>query len=159
MKGKIIVGVVVLIPLVMGAFMYYQLVYAYYAPLEASAPAAAINLVSLDGASQQPMLVGSDFQAIDADTSPLRFRACFVTPMSLAMLTESYEIYEKPTPLYAPSWFSCFDAEQIGSDLEAGTAVAFLAGKEIHPGVDRVVAVYPDGRTYAWQQLNESAEN
>ncbi|MBS0563510.1 MAG: histidine kinase, partial [Proteobacteria bacterium] len=37
-------------------------------------------------------------------------------------------------------------------------AVAFLSDENIHPGVDRVVAVYADGRAYAWQQLNESAD-
>ena len=100
----------------------------------------------------------SEFEGIDADSSPLRFRGCFLTPMTLAMLTESFTIYEKPTPLIAPSWFKCFDAEAIGTDLESGKAVAFLSQKNIHPGVDRVVAVYPDGRAYAWQQLNESAD-
>ena len=78
--------------------------------------------------------------------------------MTLALLTETYRIYEKPTPLIAPSWFSCFNAKQIGADLENGAAVAFLSEENIHPGVDRVIAVYPDGRAFAWQQLNESAD-
>ncbi|MFN3578504.1 MAG: DUF6446 family protein [Tabrizicola sp.] len=29
----------------------------------------------------------------------------------------------------------------------------------MHPGVDRVVAVFPDGRAYAWQQTNASLKD
>jgi len=155
-NGKIIGGFLVLSALVAGAAMYYLQVYAFYRPVEVSSPAAAIRLVSLGGV-QEAMLT-SDFEAIDADSSPLRFRGCFVTPMTLAMLSETFETYEDPTPLNAPPWFGCFDAERIGADLETGAALAFLSEKNIHPGVDRVVAVYPDGRAYAWHQLNESAE-
>ena len=72
------------------------------------------------------------------------------------MLTETYALYDAPTPLIAPGWFDCFDAMQIGAELEAGAAMAFLSEPDIHPGVDRVVAVFPDGRAFAWHQLNES---
>lgn len=157
MNGKFAAGFIVLTALVAGAAMYYLQVYAFYEPVDAAAPAAQIHLQALDGAVVEPMLI-SDFQGIDADSSPLRFRGCFVTSMTLPMLTESYKIYENPTPLIAPSWFKCFDAGQIDADLMAGKAVAFLSDANIHPGVDRVVAVYPDGRAYAWQQLNESAD-
>ena len=34
--------------------------------------------------------------------------------------------------------------------------LAFLSEPDIHPGVDRVVAVFGDGRAYAWHQLNGS---
>ena len=70
-------------------------------------------------------------------------------------MTETYAVYDAPTPLTAPGWFDCFDAEAIGTALEAGEAFAFLGQKNIHDGVDRVVAVFPDGRAYAWNQLNE----
>ncbi len=34
--------------------------------------------------------------------------------------------------------------------------MAFLGEKDIRDGgVDRVIAVYPDGRAFAWHQLNE----
>ena len=89
--------------LVAGAAMYYLQVYAFYRPVEVSSPAAAIRLVSLGGV-QEAMLT-SDFEAIDADSSPLRFRGCFVTPMTLAMLSETFESYEDPTPLNAPPLF------------------------------------------------------
>ncbi len=157
MNGKFVVGLIVLSAVFTGAAIYYLQVYAYYEPIKASAPAAVIRLLPVANAAPEPMLT-TEFEGIDADSSPLRFRGCFLTPMTLALLTETYRLYENPTPLIAPSWFSCFDAGQIGADLETGTAVAFLSEENIHPGVDRVVAVYPDGRAFAWQQLNESAD-
>ena len=77
--------------------------------------------------------------------------------MTQAMLTETYKIYEGAVPNVAPGWFDCFDAEAIGAALEKGEAIAFLSEANIHPGVDRVVAVFPDGRAFAWHQLNASA--
>jgi hypothetical protein len=155
-NGKIIAGVLVLTALAAGAALYYVQVYAFYRPVEVSAPAAVIRLTPVAGPSE-PILV-DNFQGIDAESSPLRFRGCFTTPTSLATLTETYAEYEAPTPLNAPGWFSCFDAARIGADLEAGAALAFMSEPDIHPGVDRVVAVYPDGRAFAWHQLNESAD-
>ena len=158
MQGKLVAGFIVLTALVAGATIYYLQVYAYYGPVDAASPAAQIRLQPLDGAVGEPMLMMSEFQGIDADSSPLRFRGCFLTSMTLPMLTESYRIYEHPTPLNAPSWFSCFDADRIGDDLESGKAVAFLSEENIHPGVDRVIAVYPDGRAFAWHQLAPEGE-
>ena len=71
------------------------------------------------------------------------------------MLTETFVPYEEATPLTAPGWFDCFDAVQIGADIEQGNALAFLGERNIKDGVDRVVAIYPDGRGFAWHQLNE----
>ena len=105
----------------------------------------------------EPMLADG-FQGIDADSSPLRFRACFHTPMSQAMLTETYKVYDTPTPLNGPSWFDCFDAAAIGAALQSGEAIAFLSQANIAPSIDRVVAVFPDGRAYAWHQLSPDAE-
>ncbi len=158
MNGKYVVGFIVTSALMAGAAIYYLQEYAFYRTIDVASPAAEIRLVTVDGSVAEPMLVSSDFEGIDADSSPLRYRGCFVTPMTLGLMTESYRIYERPTPLIAPSWFDCFDAEQIGADLDSGAAVAFLSQENIHPGVDRVVAVYPDGRAYVWHQLNESAD-
>ncbi len=104
------------------------------------------------------MILTEGFSGVDADSSPLRFRGCFTTPLSLAILSETYKVYPDATPLNAPNWFDCFNAAQIGEDLETGNAVAFLSERDIEAGIDRVVAVYPDGRAYAWHQLNENAE-
>ena len=73
---------------------------------------------------------------------------------SQAMLTETYRLYPPPTPLNAPPWFDCFDAPAIDRALRGGEAIAFLSEPDILPGVDRVVAVFADGRAYAWHQLH-----
>lgn len=96
-----------------------------------------------------------DFVGIDAPTSPIKLRGCFRTPLSFGYLTETYQVYDAATPLKAPSWFDCFDFETLTEDLASGEAIAFLAGKNVADGVDRVIAVYGDGRAYVWQQLNE----
>ena len=156
MNGKLVAGVIVVTALIVGAAIYYLQEYAYYRPLDPASAEARIALTDLAGGTE-PMLT-EDFEGIDAGSSPVRFRGCFRTPMSLAMLSETYVVYDDPTPLNAPSWFSCFDSGRLTEDLASGAAVAFLSQKNIAPGVDRVVAVYPDGRAFAWQQPNESAE-
>ena len=74
------------------------------------------------------------------------------------MLTETYIIRDDAEPLVAPSWFDCFDAVQLGADIENGEAIAFLGVANIQYGIDRLVAVYPDGRAFAWHQINECGE-
>ena len=88
------------------------------------------------------------------DGSPGRFALAVVNCQWFE--TGTYAAYEKPTPLIGPSWFDCFDAGTLTEDLEGGAAAAFLGQRNIKPGVDRVVAVYPDGRGFAWNQLNGS---
>ncbi len=152
--GKIAVGFIVIASLLGGAFLYYTQVYAYYQPV-AFQPGAEIMLTPVAGDAPEPILA-EDVTGIDGDSSPIRFRACFKTPMTLAMLSETYRIYDGAEPLNAPGWFGCFDAAAIGAALEKGEAVAFLSQANIHPGIDRVVAVFGDGRAFAWQQLNGS---
>lgn len=156
MNGKIVAGFIVVTALLAGIALYYMQEYAFYAPVEPASAAAEIRLTALSGAVEA--LPTDAFEGIDADSSPLRFRACFHTPLSLAMLTETFADYPGAEPLIGPRQFPCFDAERIGADLNSGAALAFLSEKNIHPGVDRVVAVYADGRAYAWHELNESAE-
>ena len=74
------------------------------------------------------------------------------------MLTETYVTHDAAVPLTGPKWFDCYDAETIGADLEAGTAIAFLSEFNITYGIDRVIAVYDDGRAYIWHQLNHCGE-
>ena len=79
----------------------------------------------------------------------------FYEPVAADAPQARMQIYEGAEPLIAPPWFDCFDAARIGPDVADGPAVAFLSQREIAPGVDRVIAVYPDGRAFAWHQLNE----
>lgn len=152
MNGKFAAGFIVLTAAIAGPLMYWLQVYAYYEPVVFT-PGAEILLTPITTDTPEPMLA-ENIEGIDADSSPLRFRACFTTPMTQAMLTETYQSYPKAVPLTAPGWFDCFDAQEIGAALETGDAVAFLSQSGIHPDVDRVVAVYADGRAFAWHQLN-----
>lgn len=154
MNGKIIGTFIVMTALVAGAAVYWLQLYAFYDDVSQKAQLRMTNVVT--GAPE--MVIYDSFQGIDANSSPLRFRGCFTTTMSLAMLTETYEIYDDATPLTAPGWFDCFDASLIGNALETGEAIAFLGERNIQNGVDRVVAIFPDGRGYAWHQLNETLE-
>ncbi|NJM82690.1 MAG: histidine kinase [Tabrizicola sp.] len=157
MNGKIVGGGIVLIGAVAGLAMYWLQVYAFYEEVSFH-PGQEIMLTPIVGGVPEPILA-ENITGIDAESSPLRFRACFTTPQSLAMLTETYRIQENAVPLNAPGWFECFDAAAIGAALESGEAIAFLSQAEIRPGVDRVVAVFADGRAYAWHQLNGSEDS
>ena len=154
MNGKLVAGGIVLTGLVAGIAMYWLQVYAFYAPVSFT-PGAEITLVPIDGTLPEAIVV-ENIQGIDAGSSPLRFRACFTTPLTQATLTETYRLYDRPTPLTAPGWFDCFDAVAIGQALERGEALAFLSHSDIARGVDRVVAVFADGRAFAWHQLNDT---
>lgn len=155
--GKILVGGIVIVAAVAGAFLWYTAERAFYQPV-AFTPGQEIRLMPLVGDQPEAILVNG-IEGTDAASSPIKFRACFTTPLTLAMLSETYRIYEGAVPLVAPSNFPCFDAAAIGRALETGEALAFLSEPGIHPGVDRVVAVFPDGRAYAWQQTNASLKD
>lgn len=153
MSGKI-VGIVILVSaLIAGAALYYLQIYGFYDDV----PDAQVELVSLT--TQEPEEIAADnLQAIDADSSPIRFRACFTHDLSLAMATETYEMTDHTEPRNAPGWFECFDAAAIGAEIEAGTALIFLGAKNVHYGVDRIVALTDDGRGYIWHELNDCGE-
>lgn len=155
--GRLAVAVILLTAVVGGIGLWYTAERAFYEPV-AFTPGAEIRLVPILGDQPEPIVV-ADVQGIDAASSPIKFRACFTTPLSLAMLSETYRPYEGAVPLVAPSNFPCFDAEAIGKALETGEALAFLSEPEIRPGVDRVVAVFGDGRAYAWHQTNASLKD
>ena len=153
--GKILAMFTVLSAVAAGAGIYYTQVYAYYDEVRvAEDPAAIMRMTSL--VSEQPETILADnIRAIKKDASPLGFRACFETTMSLPMMTETYVMLDDAVPLHGPGWFDCFDAVEIGTALERGEALAFLGEKNISDGVDRVIAVFGDGRAYVWHQLND----
>jgi hypothetical protein len=155
MMGKVLGSVILVFALFAGAALYYLQVYAFYEEVEA--PAGGVMLIPL-ATAQGEVIPVEEFTAIDADSSPIRYRACFTTPYSLALLTETFQMVENATPRNAPGWFDCFDAAAIGAELDAGTALTFLSQKNIHFGVDRVVAITDDGRGYAWHELNDCGE-
>lgn len=155
MNGKI-VGVVILVSAaIAGIALYYLQVYGYYR--EVAVPVRGVELVSLSTNAPEPILT-DDYRAIDAASSPIRYRACFTTPLSLAMLSETYMVSDAVEPRNAPGWFDCFDAAEIGAELAAGTALSFLSQKNVFFGVDRIVAITADGRGYVWHDLNECGD-
>lgn len=151
MNGKKAAGAIILSALVAGVAMYWLQVYAFYTKLPDT---TVLKVVTETG--QAPLSLEA-FEGIDATSSPVRFRAC----AKLADLTEVAHAQpaEAPEPLTGPGWFSCFDAGAITEALQRGEAKAYVSEKEIHLGVDRVIAVYPDGRAFAWHQLNGTLEN
>lgn len=147
---------IVITALAAGAAMYYFQVYHFYEPVEATGT-DDVRLTGLDSGVPEPVPY-NDFRAIDADSSPIRYRACFTTGMSHALLTETYEPYDAADPLVAPGWFDCFDAGAIADALEDGRALAFLGERDIQYGIDRIVAITEDGNGYVWHQINRCGE-
>jgi hypothetical protein len=154
--GKLIGVVILTMALIAGAALYYLQVYHFYEPVSATGT-DDVQMVSLVSGQPEPVLYDG-FQAIDASSSPIRYRACFTTTMSHAMLSETYEPYERAEPLVAPDWFNCFDAGAIGAALEDGRALAFLGQRDIQYGIDRIVAITEDGQGYVWHQINTCGE-
>ena len=148
MNGKILAGIMGLIALATAIGVYYMQVYHYYEEVSSKGFALVTETGTLDTQA-------TNIAAIDAISSPIRFRACFDTPLSP---TADAVVYEKAVPLTAPGWFDCFDATAIGDALEAGTATAYLSEKNVEYGTDRIVAITDDGRGYVWHQLNNCGE-
>ncbi len=147
MNGRIPALVLICAAVAAGVGVWYAQEYGFYDRLD---PSAAALTVMRDG--QAVALATTGVEAIDADSSPIRWRACFQLSEPLPADAETFP---DPTPLNAPNWFSCFDAGRIGADLESGAAKAYLSQPEIRPDVDRVIAVYPDGRAFGWHQFND----
>ena len=152
MTGKLLVIAIVLTALVAGAALYYLQVYHFYERLEATGP-GDVQLTARATGRPEP-LAHENFRAIDADSSPIRYRACFTTAESPATLRETFTPYDAPVPLTAPGWFSCFDADAIGTALEDGRAQAYLGQAHIRYGIDRVVAIDGGGNGHVWHQIN-----
>ena len=152
--GRLLIGGLVLTALVAGAAMYYLQVYAYYDRLTPD----EVGPVAIQVAPGTPLSIGiraDAMQAIDSDSSPIRFRACFDTDPAYPGAAQPYP---DPEPLVAPGWFDCFDAAAIGAALEEDRARAFLAQENVTYGIDRVMAIFPDGRGFMWHQINPCGE-
>ena len=141
MNGKRFITLFLSSVVIFTAALFYFQNYAYY------------DLIDI----RQNILLGekryeiSYYKGIDSESSGLKLRECFVVDI---LDDINLPKYEKPTPLTAPFWFKCFNAERIAKDLEDGKASAFLFKKEEFDGIDNVIAIYPDGRGYRWRQLN-----
>lgn len=150
--GKVLVIFLLLSAAIAGVGMYYLQVYAFYDEVPAR-PGEDVVLTAR--ASNEPEPISYEgFRAIDSDSSPLRYRACFRTSSTMDALSSAYVVYEDPVPNNAPGWFECFDAQAIGAALEAGEATAYLSVANVVYGFDRVAAVDGAGNGYVWHQIN-----
>ena len=146
MNGKVFAYAFVGFAVVFGGGLYYSLVYAYYEKVDGLAEISV----------QDRVIAVSGYEGIDATSSGLKLRGCFsVMPEDF----DDLELSANATPLTAPKWFKCYNAGDIQQDLDAGRAVAYLAVENEKDGIDRVVAVYPDGRAFQWRQLNEKYQD
>ncbi|KIC42365.1 histidine kinase [Ruegeria sp. ANG-R] len=155
MTGKLLAILLVVCAVAAGVGMYYLQIYGFYYEVE-PIPDRDVALLRQGGATPEPIAYTA-FQAIDADSSPIRYRACFETDLTPDQMT-GFVAVENPEPLTAPGWFDCYDAVALAGALKSGQAQAFMGAKNIHYGVDRIVAVTQDGKGYVWHALNNCGE-
>ncbi|MBL4871922.1 MAG: histidine kinase [Rhodobacteraceae bacterium] len=141
MNGKVFATGFFVFAAIFGGYLYYSQVYAYY---------EEVTGVTEIMVQDRSIAVGS-YEGIDATSSGLKLRGCFTVDLADF---EGLAVSDKATPLSAPSWFDCFDIAAIHEDIKAGQVVAYRAAENEKDGIDRFVAVYPDGRAYQWRQLN-----
>jgi hypothetical protein len=145
MSGKIIVLVLVIFTVIFGGGLWYSQNVAFYVRV------TDVDTIQVQGQS----LLVVKYDGIDADTSPLKLRACFrlrdgMAPDALAYFPRAADA----TPLVAPSWFDCFDAPTLQAGIDAGPLRPVLAAQNEPWGFDRIVATWPDGRGVMWRQMN-----
>ena len=152
-SGKLVSSGILAITVAFGIGVYYAQVYGYYETFNQG----DVALTSVKSGNSERIPV-SAFEGIDANSSPIRYRACFRTPLSIELLAETFTRVSNPEPRNAPDWFGCFDANQIGKDLESGMAIAYMGEANFEFGIDRIVAIYDDGRGFVWHQINDCGD-
>ena len=152
-SGRLLVIAIVGITAIFAGAQWWFQTRAFYEEVEL--PQLPVTLA--DGSNIVLVLMLAE--AIDAESSPLRFRACLNVDGGISdRLVEQAQPYPDATPLNGPGWFECYNAAEIGAALEAGEATPILIEPNISRGVDRVMAIYPTGRAYVWHQLNGTLE-
>ncbi len=155
MMGRIAGLGILLCAVIAGGGLYYLQVYGYYRAVPAEQ--VVIRLTPLDGGAPQVLAV-TEVQAIDAHSSPIRFRACFTLAQAATDLAGRFETRAEALPRLAPKWFDCFDAPALTQALQSGAATAYLGEKNIAFGVDRIVAIDAQGRGFVWHDLNDCGD-
>ena len=153
MNGKWVGIALLLCAAFAGGGLYYLQVFGFYDRVAAE-PGREVLLSPAGDHPPEPILV-REFEAIDADSSPIRYRACFTTDETIDALSARYVRLPDAEPRNAPFWFSCFDARAIGQGIEEGTVSVFLGVKNHAYGVDRLVAIDAQGQGWVWHELND----
>ena len=114
-------------------------------------PLHTINLTPITGGAVEPALIkGQPVVAFSTDAK--FYYACFQTSMSFGFLTETYVISDDATPAKPLGEMACYDQQKIAMDVASGEALSLVGERNIIEGIDRIIAVYPDGRAFAWHQ-------
>ncbi|MFP4404161.1 DUF6446 family protein [Rhodosalinus sp.] len=151
MSGRLVALVLIAAAVIGGGALYWLQIYAFYEPLAPTGPEDVQVALAEGGAAPLPH---ADFRGIDSDSSPIRYRACFTLAEGAQAVLDSAAPARDPEPLVAPGWFDCFDATAVAAALDEGTATAYAGAAALPYGIDRVVAVFEDGRGVAWNQIN-----
>jgi len=92
--GKILAACIILAALIAGGSIYYLQVYAYYTTV--AVHGSEDVMLTAQASGQPEAITYRDFQAIDSDSSPIRYRGCFTTTQSPETLAQSYHVMKKP---------------------------------------------------------------
>lgn len=141
MNGRLVAGALVGFTLIFAVGLWWAQTYAWWREVE------GLEAVEIGGRA----VPVSGYRGLDAGSSPLKLRGCFRLDPAAVDAPPAGDA----APLTTPGWFDCFDAARLGADLEAGRARAVVAARDEPAGLDRIVAVYPDGRAYQWRQVRE----
>jgi hypothetical protein len=147
-RPVIALGILVPAALAGGAIWYLQL-HGYYRRLSPAAAAAQVVTLADGTVAALPVTAA---EAIDADSSPIRYRACLTLGPD-APAPAALKPYPGAQVLRTPGWFACFDAAAIDAAIADGSATVALAEADRPWGVDRVVAIRGD-RAWVWPQIN-----
>lgn len=153
MNGKVIVIAILVVAALFGGGVYYMQVYGYYYEVTPQ-PGRDVMLVSAASGEPEPVAYAG-FRAIDADSSPIRYRACFTLSEEPSSLPGRFVAAARSEPRVAPGWFDCFEEAAIDEGIEDGSVRLYLGGKNVAYGVDRIVAIAADGRGWAWNEPND----
>ncbi len=141
--GSLLAGGIVVVASVFGAGMWYAQQQSFY---DTVSGLASVRIGTSD-------FTVSDYEGTDGVTSPLKLRGCFRLADPAAALAAGKPAPDA-VPLTTPDWIECFDEEAIFADIQTNRASAIMAGDDEGDGADLYMAIYPDGRGYAWRQPN-----
>ena len=144
-------------PLVAGVGMYWLQVYAFYEELSPE-EAGPVTLVGAGrrgrGASPSRTSAPSTATPRPSATAPASRPPSRWTPSPRRF--EPYADARRRST--RPAGSTASTPRRSAPRWSAGEARAFLAVQDVRYGIDRVVAVFPDGRGFAWHQINPCGE-
>jgi len=142
MSGKLMAGGLVVFTIIFAAVLWYAQFYAYYNEVN------GLESVTVEGRE----IAVQGYKGLDGESSGLKLRGCFTVDLADF---EGVTLAENPRPTTPPDWFECFEVVQLTADVESGAATSYMAAQNGQDELDRIIAVYPDGRAYMWRQLND----